>query len=97
VVPLTKLDPGRLTIAVSFEIAPGRAYVVERVDIRNHTQIDVARAGSILRVRRRYSASALADYKRTLIALGAPSVAITTEPGQTADAVVVRVEIGAAN
>jgi hypothetical protein len=84
-------------IAVSLEIAPGRTYLVEQLELLNHTQIDVARAGSIIRVRHPYSASALAEYKRTLIALGAPSVAITTEPGQTSDAVVVRVEIGAAN
>lgn len=97
VVPLTKIDFEHHTIALAFEIAPGRTYYVDHIAITNTTKIPDATlldAAKPMRGHELYSASALAEYKRTLLALGAPAVAITTEPGTTPDTVVVKVEVG---
>jgi outer membrane protein insertion porin family len=96
VLPLTHVDLARRTIALTFEIAPGKVQRVERIVLDNRSNIEdetIRYLAKALDGHPVYSATALADIERQILVFSDVSVAISTRPAATPDRVEVLIDV----
>ncbi|HEY1547816.1 MAG TPA: POTRA domain-containing protein [Kofleriaceae bacterium] len=96
ITPLTKLDRSAARIAITFEVAPGKAARVEGVAIHNTSALSAPQIAGAVAIASGtpYSAHALADAKRRIEALGVRAQ-LHTQHGSANDLAWIDVDVAA--